>query len=147
MKIRRACPGPLNWYFCHPSASFNELEDWLEGGLGRCSLGKGLLSISSSGAAVSVWIIRVVSGIVIPGVVAGFAIGKKAIDTISCIIACAKSSGILAQVCKLILSIRDAVVISSVKMRCIIIIRIIQRTIDNRKSARRCTPSPQTAIF
>jgi hypothetical protein len=102
-----------------------------------------------SGAGVSVWIIRIISRIVIPGIVAGLPIRKKAIDIISGIIrdkSSDKSRGVLAQILKLIPPVRRLTfIISQAKMRRIVVIRIFKRPIGDRKSSWRSSPVPQTA--
>ncbi len=105
---------------------------------------------SPSGAGISRRIIRIISRIVIPGIVAGLSIRKKAIDIISRIISrgkpSGKSCGVLAQVLKLILSVRWlAFVVSQVKMRRIVVIRVFERSIGDRKTPRRSAPTPETA--
>jgi len=104
----------------------------------------------TSGAAISIWIIRIISRIIIPGIIAGLPIGKKAIDIISRISrskSSGKSSRVLAQILKLILPVRRlTLIISQIKMGRIIVIRIFEGPIVDRKSPRSSSPAPESAV-
>lgn len=76
------------------------------------------------------WIIRIVSMIVIPGIITGIAVSDKAVDAVSCIVPRRESGGIMAEIVQLGLTICDAAItISQIEMRSIIVIRILQRPI------------------
>jgi len=68
--------------------------------------------------------------VIIPGIITGIAVSDKAIDTVSCIVSRRESGGIMAEILKLGLTIRDtAITIAQIEMRGIIVIRILQRPI------------------